>query len=220
MRAVIMAAGDGTRWGDYLGVPKHLAPIDGVPILARLVDQFERAGCDVVTLTPDDERYVACGGDARRPRFVGCDTDKFMSTLEWWVHDDLTTVVYGDTFLTERAVDALLAGPGWVGRAGGSSVTGCGCGEMFGVSVVPETHGKVAAAILGVRQMLLTGAAVRGGGWEVHRATQGPGMHGPATVGDDFTHVDDWSDDFDYPGDYDRWMVRWLSRGVQGVSIV
>ena len=35
--ALRIADGDGTRWGNYLGVPKHLAPVDGVPILYRTV---------------------------------------------------------------------------------------------------------------------------------------------------------------------------------------
>jgi hypothetical protein len=144
------------------------------------------------------------------------DTDKFLSTLEWWRHDDLTAIVYGDTYLTDHAVDALLAAPGWVGRADASTVTGCPWGELFGVTVAPETHGQVAAAILRVRHALIHHEIPRGGGWEVYRATQGLDLHPDAhEIAHDFTDIDDWSDDFDLPEDYRRWMERWLSRGGQ-----
>ena len=37
MRIVILCAGDATRWGGYLGLPKHLVPIHGEPLLHRTV---------------------------------------------------------------------------------------------------------------------------------------------------------------------------------------
>jgi len=32
---LILCAGDGVRWNNYLGVPKQLAPLGGVPVLQR-----------------------------------------------------------------------------------------------------------------------------------------------------------------------------------------
>ena len=32
-----MADGEGKRWGNYLGIPKHLIEIDGEPIIKRTV---------------------------------------------------------------------------------------------------------------------------------------------------------------------------------------
>jgi hypothetical protein len=203
-----MAAGEGTRWGNHRGVPKHLVDVDGEPLLARLVRQFEARGCEVVTLTPNDDRYLECGGWARAPRFYELDTDKFLSTVEWWLPDDLTVVVYGDCYLSDEAADALMW-PGWVGRAGPSDLTGKQWGELFGVSVAPRQHGELAAAILRVRGLLLERKIWRGGGWEVYRATQGLGLHpDDHEILHDFREIDDWSEDFDYPKDYERWLAR------------
>ena len=49
MKALILAAGLGTRLRPYtLRTPKPLFPIDGVPLIDRIVRQLAGAGCDAV----------------------------------------------------------------------------------------------------------------------------------------------------------------------------
>jgi hypothetical protein len=206
-----MAGGSGARWGNYMGIPKHLVPIDGVPLLHRTVAQFLDRHVEVVVLAPPDPRYQVNRAWTVRPEFTDCDTDKFLSSMPWWHYSAPTTVVYGDCYLTDLAVDALTRGRGmtWVGRAGASNITGCPWGELFGVTVDASHHGKLASAILQVRGQLLAERIPRGGGWEVYRATQGMGLlPDHHAIRGDFVEVDDWSDDFDFPEDYDRWNGR------------
>lgn len=213
MRAVVMAGGIGSRWGNHRGVPKHLVDIDGEPLLVRTVRQLrDRDVADVVVLAPPDRRYDVPGGWVARPTFAGCDTDKFLSTVEWWTVDSPTVIVYGDVYLSDAAADALCAAAApmaWVGRSGPSSWTGCPWGELFGVTVTPPGHGLLAAAIIGVRGLLLASLIPRGGGWEVYRHTQGLPLDPDSDrIDADFVEIDDWSDDFDYPEDYERWIDR------------
>ena len=62
MRFVIMADGQGTRWNNYMGIPKHLIEIDGEPIIARTVRLLneiakERGEDADVIITSHDARY-------------------------------------------------------------------------------------------------------------------------------------------------------------------
>ena len=212
-----MAAGDGTRWGEHLGVPKHLLEIDGEPLLNRLVRQFDERGSEVIVLAPEsDPRYWDCGTrHVYAPTFGRVDTDKLGDALPWVLGRDRTTIVFGDCWLSERAVDALCGdvptGTGeltWVGRAEASSVTGCPWGELFGVTVLPPGVPRLAAGILRVRVLAEAGEIPRGAAWEVYRATQGLELHTDFhAIAGDFVEVDDWSDDFDFPEDYDRWVA-------------
>ena len=40
MKYIIMADGEGKRWKNYNGLPKHLIPVDGEPIIKRTIDQI------------------------------------------------------------------------------------------------------------------------------------------------------------------------------------
>jgi CTP:molybdopterin cytidylyltransferase MocA len=56
--AVLLAAGASSRWGAQ--GPKALAPVDGRPVLARVIECARRAGCDAV--------HLVVGSDAERIR--------------------------------------------------------------------------------------------------------------------------------------------------------
>ena len=56
--AIIIAAGEATRWGDYLGTPKHLVKVDDEPIIYRSVRLLLKNGItDINVVGPDDDRY-------------------------------------------------------------------------------------------------------------------------------------------------------------------
>lgn len=208
-----MAGGEGTRWGNHLGVPKHLAPVGGDTLLRRLVRQFHQRFVEVIVLGPDgDNRYRRCGARVVQPAATELDTDKFLSALPHVHHVAPTAIVYGDCFLTDAAVDALCdherGEMTWVGRAHPSEITGCPWGELFGVTVQATPGGveRLAQAVFEVRRRLAQGEIDRGGGWEVYRCAQGVALAVAAhAIVQDFVNVDDWSDDFDYPGDFERW---------------
>ena len=50
MKVLILADGDGTRWGNYQGVPKQLLTIDGETLIRRMVRQLKEAGADDIVI--------------------------------------------------------------------------------------------------------------------------------------------------------------------------
>ena len=51
MNYYILANGEGKRWGNYKGVPKHLIEIDGETLIdrtVRLLAKYRRKGEDII----------------------------------------------------------------------------------------------------------------------------------------------------------------------------
>ena len=61
MKYIIMAAGKGTRWNNYLGIPKHLIEINGETLLARTTRLLKENGIKNYIITSSDERYKQYG---------------------------------------------------------------------------------------------------------------------------------------------------------------
>lgn len=77
MLYIIMADGDGKRWSNYLGVPKHLIEINGETLLARIVRLLKENGIqdkDII-ITARDERYNYADRIPQTDR--DCEIDRF-----------------------------------------------------------------------------------------------------------------------------------------------
>jgi hypothetical protein len=212
-----VAGGPGSRWGGYLGVPKHLAPVCGETVLGRLVRQFAAVG-DVTIVGPSEYRMEGAGLFV--PEVRETDADKFMSSQELW--DGRTLVVFGDVFLTDVAFN-LIAGLDDVltafGRFGPSKFTGTPYGELFAFNLPAADHERVKGALWELDRWHRAGRINRSAGWELYRRLNGATlanvrkhrrMSGPCR----FVEIDDWSDDFDYPEDWDSWTERRKRAGL------
>ena len=228
-RVLIICAGDGTRWGDYLGAPKHFAPINGEPILHRTVRLVREVSpmSPVFVITPrgDTEedtrealvRYAVTGAQTRTAELTPelRDADKFASSRHLWAKVGRTVVIYGDTYLTHAAVRAvmnplpLLDGWGMVARWGASAITGTPWGENLALVLDPVAHDLVWDAITRVPSMTSGWMGGRCGGSEIYMLLETGDPCQYSRQGPHGIHVDDWSDDFDYPADYDRWCERY-----------
>lgn len=208
-----MAGGGGTRWGNHMGIPKHIVPVDGERLLDGTVRKLREHGVmDVIVLGP----YDVPGARSELPRFTECDTDKFLSTCEHWHDSAQTLVLYGDVWFSNTALRELCRPVDsfrFVGRRDPSTITGSPWGELFGVALSLPGHGRVAHSITTVRQALMNRRIPRGGGWELYRQCVGL-SHAEHRTPDHFVNVDDWTDDFDYPEDYDCWLARRASGRV------
>lgn len=220
MNVLIIAAGSGTRWGDHLGVPKHVAPICGTTVLGRLVGQFAPHG-QVTVVGHDDRRYQIDGATLWVPDVRGTDADKFLSSRSLW--EGRTVIVYGDIFLTDEAVGRIVSAPDVLqafGRWSASKVTGTPWGELFAYNVPEAEQGRFEGALWDIDGWEQSGQVDRSGGWELYQRLNGATAHnvrkhrlvrnGPCR----FVNIDDWSDDFDYPEDYDRWMAARKAAGL------
>src|SRR5690606_26071821 len=94
-RAIVIAAGEATRWNRYLGVDKHFIEIEGEPIIHRIVRLFGQ-WVDEVVVVGKDKRYRIAGAEWYKPK-LNTDNrgaDKFLSSKDLWLQDGRTIIVY------------------------------------------------------------------------------------------------------------------------------
>lgn len=212
---IIMAAGDGVRWRDHLGVPKHLVSIDGETLVHRTARQANDRGwrVDVVGLdkrypTPHSKLHLLPDA-ARWP--TGTDADKFLSSRYLWSPDGRSIVLYGDVFFTDEAMNLIanFAVRDWTlfCRFGPNKLTGHKAGECFAQSFWPEQQTRHLKLLKRGGDLVRRGKLPRYGGWEHYRLMVGldPKQH---VENGQFVEIDDWTDDFDTRGQFDRFIRR------------
>lgn len=210
LRVLIPCAGEGERWGNHLGVPKHLAPLAGEPILhrtVRLVNELA-PGAEVLVVVDGHRHqgYRVTGSVRRRARLgtMEGDVDKIASSLHLWDDRRRMVLLFGDVWWTRDGLASALAHRGrW--RAFGYFEPDNTGGELFGFSFPPGSLATVRRALDAVGAAHL---ADQRGGWMLYRQLCGvdltaQGNHGHWIV------VDDWTEDMDFPSDWDAWSRRW-----------
>jgi hypothetical protein len=211
--AILIAAGPGERWGYHLGMPKHFVPVDGEPILQRAVRLIGRH-CKDIWVVGVDDRYKIEGSQLFIPDLEPANfgADKFLSSRELWNTNGRTIVFFGDVYFTEEAMSTILSFDEreWTvfGRFGPSALTGTPWGELFAQSFWPEHIDEHLSALVRLARLCGEGTVKRGQGWEHYRLMNGAtedALHLHRELGH-FVEIDDWTDDFDYPDDYDRFI--------------
>lgn len=218
-KAIIICAGEATRWGDYLNTKKHLIEIEGERLLDRTVRLLKERGVKeiyivVKRISPEYQVEGAAQWVANLKPEENADADKFLSSKELWNEEGRTLVFYGDCYFTEEAMDTIcnFESREWTlfCRPGASEITGTPWGECFAQSFYPEDHLRHEDGLLKLARLWKEGVIKRCGGWEHYRI-----MVGRADTDlrkhymtDHYVEINDWTDDFDYPKDYDEWKRR------------
>jgi hypothetical protein len=231
MRILILCAGDATRWGDYLGVPKHLVQLLGEPILHRAVRLINEIRPDadvrVIAKDPFDGQYVVPGARTFKARLNPANhgADKFLSSRHLWDDTGRTVILYGDCFFTRAGMTTILTDApfedGWrlFARFDGSSITGSIGGENFAHVIDPDAHEDYEASLHRIAALQTSGVITRCGGWEQYRSMHGVpddrvlewwDEHSPKNprMGH-VTEIDDATEDIDFPADFDAWCVHY-----------
>ncbi|MEV4672169.1 hypothetical protein AB0K34_11005 [Actinomadura sp. NPDC049382] len=199
MRVIIACAGPQTKWKNHLGVPSHLVPVDGEPLLHRTIRQARAVCRDVHVTAPDDDRYTVLGV-SRHVRGPEHDNE-YVSTRGLWNDTGRTVLLLGDVYFTDVAIARIVYRPEReyrvFGRRGGSSVTGTPWGEIFAASWWPEQH-----ALLDEHLSRIAG--MDKAGWRLLRSVQGTDLDRHVTRRPWFVKIDDATDDIDFPADYER----------------
>lgn len=204
MRVIIACAGreDDPKWGGYLGVPKHLAPVEGRPLLARTVDQVSAYATDAVITAPrGDARYCLPGAATVHPDRQAA--NEYAGSRPWWNPAGRTVLLLGDVFFTVPAMHAILgydgAAPCWFGRFGPSRVTASSAGELFAVSWLPDHHDDLDRHLA---RVATRPDITRPAGWKLYRSYHRLPMHRHRR-GRHWREINDLTDDFDTPARYD-----------------
>ena len=209
MRFIVTCAAEG-EWGDHLGVPKHLIPVEGERLLDRTVRLFSPYG-EVIVTGPDDHRYRVPPSVLWFPpkNPANHEADVFVGTRELWASDQRTVYLYGDCWFSDAAAHTIVTMvDDWqvYGRAGPSTTTGTPWGEQFAFGFDPEHHGLIAAALGQIIGLRRDGVIHRNCGWELYRSMTDIPLDRHELAGH-FVEIDDFTDDFDYPVDYERWTA-------------
>lgn len=105
MKYIIMADGKGTRWNNYMNIPKHLIKINGETIIGRtvrLLNKYDK-GANVI-VTSHDSRYEFDGATRYEPLNNVLEIDRFTYEL---IEDNIC-FLYGDTYYTEDAIKSII----------------------------------------------------------------------------------------------------------------
>jgi hypothetical protein len=231
-RVLVLAHGDGRRWCDesgapFLGIPKHLVEIEGETLLGRACRLMLARGCEVIVVGPDD-RYRVPGCALEHLDAInacGCDMGKLLDCRHLWSTTERTVIMWGDVWYSEECADSIASRDGgdyhvWR-RPGRSRTTGHKWDESFAVSFGPGEHARVidrAEYVAGlvasgqvkashIRSHLAAMDRLVPAMWEnLRRVAKLPSQ----------THVDDWTDDFDSPAEWEAWTTR---RARQSASV-
>jgi len=105
--AIVLAAGEGKRWNNYTGVPKHLLEIEGESLIQRTTRQISAyadktyvVGVDSSYRTDFSELFVP---EQKQPAL---EMHKFSSSQELW--SERTVLLFGDTYYTDEAISTIV----------------------------------------------------------------------------------------------------------------
>jgi len=217
IRAIIIAAGKATRWNDYKKTNKHFIEIDHEPILHRTVRLLRENHVDDIWIIGKDKQYKTEGSNLYIPKFTKeyGDADKFLSSRELWSKEGKTLVIYGDVYFTEDAIQQIVhyRHEDWLlfARPFGSRLTGKGCGECFAQTFYPNHLDAHEKALWKLVEYYKEKRLLRIGGWEHYRIMIGlpEDIIHKQMIGDRFVEINDWTDDFDRPEDFENFIRRY-----------
>lgn len=213
MRWFILANGEGTRWGNYLGVDKQLITFNNETLLQRMVRILKENGQDDIWIIG---KYEVEGAKNYIPNFTSR-IPKYEIMKELWEGIDKFVLLYGDCYYTDEIIKDIISNPNekkwlhWTSQYG-NQFTGKPYAEGYAHRVTDvkywenkcnEFNAKLDSGEIDQNAFLLD--------WVFCRYLVG--------LDDIYTHngellkpneVDwcDFTDDFDYPVDYDRFVER------------
>lgn len=220
-RIMVACSGSQDKWKNYLGVPSHLVRDRfGEPLLWRTLRQLRERGYsagNVFVFHPDDERYYLPGNISVVSRHPGQYETEFHTTQGWWQggDDDRNTLLLGDTWFTNEAMDTVLGHEGngirFFGRTKPSRVVpGSKWGELFAYSWTGYQNARLRYVLQRLSDLRSRDKVWRFCGWEVLYYLQQQKIDPKSkrfrhqTNSDFFTEIDDMTDDIDFPEEYKK----------------
>jgi choline kinase len=188
VRVLLLAQGSGSRWDTdgqpYLGRPKHFVKVDDEVLLFRTVRQLTERGVTPVVIGPDN-RYAVPGAELvtlAQPDPVRCDMSKFIATRPHWSDEEPTALMWADCFYTDAAVNRILDPPDEL--------------HYFRPRFYWEWP---QVANVHIRNHYAAALGLK------YHALDNPDL---LITTPHQTVVDDWTDDFDTPTEYEEWTAR------------
>lgn len=186
-----MADGKGKRWNNFNGLPKHLVPIDGEPMIKRTIEQIRRiAPQSEIIITSHNKAYDFPGSTRYEPKDNHMEIDRFTEEL---IADNIC-FLYGDTFYTEDCLlkisESQLGKVTFFGNEKSIVAIKITDGEEF------RKHKKK------VKDLYLDGKIDNCIGWQVYQSYAGLEIGNEKRIGTSFIHISRETFDINTPEDY------------------
>jgi len=191
LKYIIMCAGKGERWNNYLGVPKQLIEINGESLLERTTRLLKENGINDYVITNNDDSFNDYGKVIKQS-YNDCEVDRFEET-----GDKEICYLYGDVYYTDEAMKTIVNT-----NTDGILFFGSEM-EIFAIKIKnKELFFKHKNK---VKDLYLKKEIDRCIGWEVYKSLNDIPLDGYA-IKDIFYLINDKTDDIDYPEDYERFI--------------
>ena len=185
------------------GTPRQLLELGGEKLLYRTIRLLRERNLDPYITVPSLGFY----GDTGCREIIGKDASgmgRFLNFKDYL--KDYAYFFYGDVYYTPEAIDTILKDENeWrmFGRAQASSVEGKAWGEPFAFKVDKYVMGKAQELKERIKELSLKKCI----GWDLYRYLNGyePNIH---FVKDNFTEIDDFTEDIDRVADYEKLKRR------------
>ena len=196
MKYIIMADGNGTRWNNYKGIPKHLIRINGETLLERLVGQLKKYDKESeVVITSHDKRYEVKGATRYEPLNNHLEIDRFTYELI----DDGVCFLYGDTYYSSKAIKTII-------NTSTDKVLFFGTKESI-IAIKVEQKDVFKKHIDRVKKLFLEGKIKDCKGWHVYQSYENLDFDVKKIAGN-YILISDNSRDYNTPADYKQNRVR------------
>jgi CTP:phosphocholine cytidylyltransferase-like protein len=218
------------RWDNYLGVPKHLIPIKGEPLIHRTQRLLIENGAKDIFVTCNKENFSTYLIEGCTPlesisnKNLNYPDHEFFSTKDLINKDGITVILYGDIYFSESIIKDIVSKQEkdwyYYGRRISSQITGKIYGEHFSwyfhSDFIPELLDSAYKACEITEDLVKkysTNPELIKYPWTMeesskmtYRVMAKLDTLDPHEVED--THWIEWDDeteDFDYPIDWDNW---------------
>jgi hypothetical protein len=242
MKIVITCAGNQTKWNNYLGIPKQMAPIFGVPLLQRTIWAMNK-------LFPDSDVYVSVQNQSKKDFYVvdgkyefyvlpqfNSDDAALKSLVPFYKDiDDDFLILLGDVAFSQDCIDRIYnvikreqSKPSnevkIFGRKSLSSTYYRKGGELFAFYIPRQVKSKFIEAIEIIDKYYGLKLINRKTGWEImscyysknKNLSEIQKIHQRKNFpSSSFITIDDDTEDFDLPEEYDDYAKKFLKRNYQ-----
>lgn len=203
MKYIIMCAGEGKRWNNYLGIPKHLIEINGESLLGRTTRLLKENGITDYIITGTDKRYAQYG-ELMPQTANDYEIDRFEEFKE------PVCYLYGDVYYTDEALKTIINT-----NVDDIMFFGSNC-EIFAIKIndldLFYMHKNRVRVLYG------KGKIDRCIGWEIYRSLNNIPFEDDY-ITDKYIKILDGTNDIDFPEDYNKFKAKWEVKNMKNYKV-
>lgn len=225
MHSIFACAGEQHRWGNHMNQPKHLVAVNGLPLLKRNIELFNKFFKNkkvYVSVRTEELRgiySVDSGINFFVPKTIQAGEPLYKTLIPFLqATDDDVLILLGDVVFSEDCVKKMHINTAKqefnvYGRKYGSTITGCKWGELFAFYIPQSFKDNFIGAVNAVEKLHENKKVNRFSGWEIisyiysgNTPDDISQVFNNRLFPSSFIEIDDETEDFDYPEDYNRYL--------------